>query len=85
MADKTGIALTSRQVNDAQHLDSMTCLQLPSAVEQNFLMQGLNYPSLDASFQNVELSLALFNFDIVAWTVISEESSPKGRFMALWL
>ncbi len=85
MADKTGIARTARQVNDAQHLDSMTCLQLPSAVEQNFLMQGLNYPSLDASFQNVELSLALFNFDIVAWTVMGEDSSLKVRFMTLWL
>ncbi len=85
MADKTSNTPTSQQVNDAQHLDSLTSLQQPSAVEQNFLTQGLNYPSLDSSFQNLEFSLALFNVDIVAWTVIGEGSSPKGRFMALWL
>lgn len=85
MADKTSNTPTSQQVNDAQHLDSLTSLQQPSSVEQNFLMQGLHYPSLDSSFQNLECSLAFFNFDIVAWTVMGEESLPKGRFMALWL
>ncbi len=85
MADKTSNTPTSQQVNDAQHLDCLTSLQQPSAVEQNFLMQGLNYPSLDTAYQNIELSLTLLNFDIVAWTAIGEESLPKGRFMALWL
>jgi hypothetical protein len=85
MADKASNTPTSQQVNDVQHLDSMTSLQQLSEVEQNFLMQGLNYPSLDTSYQNIEPTLTLFNVDIVAWTVISEESLPKGRFMALWL
>jgi hypothetical protein len=85
MAEKTSNTPTSQQVNDAQHLDSMTSLQQPNTVEQSFLMQGLNYPNLDSSFQNLEFTLTLFNVDIVAWTVISEESLPKGRFMALWL
>lgn len=83
MADKTSNALTPLQVKDAQFLDSMTLLQQPSLVEQNLIRQGLSYPSLDPSIQNLELSLDFFNLDIVAWTAMGEEPLSKGYFMAL--
>ncbi|AGG33226.1 hypothetical protein D521_0657 [beta proteobacterium CB] len=85
MADKTSNAPTPQQVNDAQCLDSMTSLQQLSVVEQNFLIRGLSYPSLDASLQNLESSLAFFSSDIVAWTMTGEESSPNARCISLWL
>ncbi|MFZ4380097.1 MAG: hypothetical protein ACOYN1_10100, partial [Polynucleobacter sp.] len=37
---KGDIALTTQQVNDAQHLDNMTSLQQPSAAEQSPITQN---------------------------------------------
>ena len=85
MADKQSNVSISQQANDALHLDLMTSLQQLSVVEQNFLIQGQNYPSFDLSFENLGCSLAILNFDVVAWSLGGDESPPNPRFMELWL
>ncbi|MBU3593686.1 hypothetical protein ICN42_06200 [Polynucleobacter sp. 71A-WALBACH] len=45
MADKPSNAISSQQINDAQHLDDMTSLQQPSEVEQSLITQHGVYPN----------------------------------------
>lgn len=85
MADKKSNVPISQQANDALHLDIMTSLQQLSVVEQNFLIQGQNYPNFDSSFENLGCSLAFLNFDVVAWTMRGDESPPNPRLMTLLL
>ncbi|BDT77340.1 hypothetical protein PKF023_11430 [Polynucleobacter yangtzensis] len=83
MADTQSNVTISQQANDALHLDLMTSLQKLSVVEQNFLIQGQNYPSFDSSFENLGCSLAFLNFDVVAWTIGGNETHKSAFYYAL--